>query len=95
MVLVNFESLPIENYLTKLLLHSRITAITADIRADPAEMMKALAQNFKEIGLFYVHHYNEQLVFLMTIEQLKTSPEIANMVRKAILIEETRKSVRS
>lgn len=93
--LLSFETMPIERFLAQIMLHPRVSAITAEIRAEPTEMLKALAGQFREVGLFYVNHYNQHLVLEMTIKQLQCAPEIAIMERRAILAEESRKKTRT
>lgn len=92
---MNFESLPIDRYLNQIMLHPRVTAITGEWRIEPVEMMKVLTTQFREIGLFYVYHFNQSFVLEMTIRFLQTSPEIATMIRKSELVEQDRKKLRN
>lgn len=92
---MNFESLPIDRFLSQIMLHPRVLIITAEWRVEPAEMMKLLTLQFKEIGLFYVYYYNQAFVLEMVIRQLQASPEIAMMIRKSEMQEEDRKSQRN
>lgn len=90
-----FDIVPIERYLAQIMLHAQITAVTAEWRIEPIEMMKVLASYFRDIGLFYVTSATEGKILRLSVAMLKSSPEIATLVRKAELQEQDRKKMRN
>ena len=77
------EPIPIDVFVSHAFQTPRISTIVGDWRVEPLKVQEVLVNQFREIGMFFIHASQKKFVMESLVFNLKHSKEIKHMLDRA------------